>query len=396
MKNGPSTARVLLLHASVGMGHQRAAQALAQALVSAGADVAIADTLDYGRTAFRRVYRDLYLRVAERAPSLWSEFYTRTDRAPMLFSPTEAARRWGTALGVRELPQLIAQTQPDAVICTHFLPLEVLAPLRQWGGPPIYAAVTDYRAHHFWAIRDVDGYFVPTLATQQQLAVAGVPRARIHVTGIPIDPAINLPAAPGVRQTLGVSPQVPLVLINGSGIVAARVRAIVRQTLALRVPLVVLVAVGRNRALATALADLHSTDWATLHVLGPQPSLDPLIAASDIVVGKPGGLTVSEVLARGVPLLLVTPAPGQEHANARYVEQIGAGQCHTTAAGMAQAIAALVLDEPRRKAMAAAAKHAGRPAAAHTIAAHVLGTVERGHMFGWPHGEVAPLARAVQ
>jgi processive 1,2-diacylglycerol beta-glucosyltransferase len=163
----------------------------------------------------------------------------------------------------------------------------------------------------------VDGYFVPTRATQEQLIAAGVPRARIAVTGIPIDPAINLPAVPGVRQALGVSPHVPLVLINGSGIVAARVRAIVRETLALRVPLTLLVAVGRNRALATALAELHSTDWATLHVLGLQPSLDPLIAASDIVVDKPGGLTVSEVLARGVPLLLVTPAPGQEDANAR-------------------------------------------------------------------------------
>ncbi len=93
MRNGRSKARVLLLHASVGMGHQRAAEALAQALRHAGADVVIADTLDYGRSAFRRVYRDLYLRVAERAPSLWSEFYTRTDRAPMLFSAMGAARR---------------------------------------------------------------------------------------------------------------------------------------------------------------------------------------------------------------------------------------------------------------------------------------------------------------
>jgi processive 1,2-diacylglycerol beta-glucosyltransferase len=174
------------------------------------------------------------------------------------------------------------------------------------------------------------------------------------------------------------------------------VRAIVRETLALPMPLALLAAVGRNRALATALADLHSTDRATLHVLGPQPSLDPLIAASDIVVGKPGGLTVSEVMARGVPLLLVMPAPGQEHANARYVEHIGAGQCHTTAAGMTQAVAALLQDEPQRKAMAAAAKYAGRPAAAHSIAAHVLGDVERGNMFHWPHAEATESARTLQ
>ncbi len=90
------------------------------------------------------------------------------------------------------------------------------------------------------------------------------------------------------------------------------------------------------------------------------------------------------------------PAPGQEHANARYVEHIGAGQCHTTAAGMTQAIAALLQDEPRRKAMAAAAKYAGRPAAAHSIAAHVLGDVERGNMFHWPHAEATESARTLQ
>lgn len=371
--------RILLLHASVGMGHYRAARALQHAFLQTEGIVAqVEDTLHHARAVFRKAYAGSYLKMADSMPFFWSQFYTRTDRSMSLLNPVAGARLLGTALGVNGLPTLLDETRPDAIICTHFLPAEVLGPLRPYV-PPVYMVVTDYRAHHFWACPGVTGYFVPTEATRGQLVAAGVARSQVRVTGIPIDPAQSSAGSQAARQQLGLAPHQPVVLLNGSGMAAKRVGAIAEALLARQMPGTLLIATGRNRELARRLADLPCADPATVRVLGPQPSLDPLIAASDLVVGKAGGLTVSEVLSHGVPMIVPTPVPGQEQWNAAYIAQGGAAVCHDTTAGVAQAVISLLHDHPQRRAMADAARRLGRPSAALTIAEHVLSDLRYGY-----------------
>lgn len=368
--------RLLLLHAAVGMGHLRAATALAGALERApDVEAIVHDTLDHSAAAFRHFYAGLYLGIAGRVPSFWSSFYRHTDQPPLPWDVVDAARRWSTAAGVRGLTALVRRTNADAVVATHFLPLEVLAPLRLRGdAPPLYCVVTDYRAHQFWAIDGVDGYFVPTAQAAEQLAAAGVEPRRIRVTGIPIDPSIGTPVDTGrLRRTLDLRRDTPVVLLNGSGIVTQRVRAIAEELLARGMPGSLVITAGRNRRLLDALSGLRATPLTDLRVLGPQPILDPLIAASDVVIGKAGGLTVSEVLARGVPLVIPTPVPGQEQANAEHVVSGGAGLCCSSPAGVADAVFELLHAPERRARMSAAAASLGRPLAARHIAAGLLG-----------------------
>lgn len=368
--------RILLLQASIGMGHYRAATALAHAFeATAGITARVEDTLDHAHSLFGQVYAGSYLSIADRIPACWSWFYQQTDRPPSLLSIVAGVRALSTALGVHGLPALIEQSRPDAIICTHFLPVEVLGPLRLQGLlPPLYCVVTDYRAHHFWACEGVDGYFVPTVTTANQLVDAGIPCTHVHITGIPIHPEVaKLVDHAAVRAALGLPSADRVVLLNGSGIAVARVRAIVQELLSREIPGTLVVAAGRNCKLMAALTDLQGTARMAVRVLGPQPTLDPLIATSDLIVGKAGGLTVSEVLARGVPLIIPTPVPGQEQANADHVVGSGAGLCRDSAAGVADAVAALLGDDARRRAMAAAARSIGRPTAAATIAARVLG-----------------------
>jgi processive 1,2-diacylglycerol beta-glucosyltransferase len=136
------------------------------------------------------------------------------------------------------------------------------------------------------------------------------------------------------------------------------------------------VATGRNLELAARMGDIEQATGGALRVLGPQPSLDPLIIASDLVISKAGGLTVSEVLARGVPLLMPTPLAGQERWNADYVIGAGAGLGYDTTRELAAAAADLLADPARRVAMGAAARAVARPAAAQSIAARVLADIE--------------------
>ncbi|GAC1648868.1 MAG: glycosyltransferase [Herpetosiphon sp.] len=379
--------KILLLHASVGMGHHRAAVAIARGLEKVpGTVVEIQDTLDHSRSLFRSAYAGSYLGIADHAPSVWSHFYERTDRPFPFLGLVNGLRSFGTTVGVHGLEALLDRTQPDAIICTHFLPLEVLGPLRAAGLiPPLYGVLTDYRAHHFWACNGLDGYFVPTAETRDQLFAAGLTGTRVTVTGIPVDPAVSVPAdQSAAREGLKLATHRPVVLLNGSGIAPARVKAIATELLARELPGTLVVAAGRNRELIDVLEELRGNAMTELRVVGPQPSLDPLIVASDVVIGKAGGLTVSEVLARGVPMVVPTPVPGQEAWNADYIVQSGAGVCEATVEGVAATTIDLIRNRPRRRTMARAALQAGRPAAATAIATIVLSELGR------PSPAVAP------
>jgi processive 1,2-diacylglycerol beta-glucosyltransferase len=279
---------------------------------------------------------------------------------------------------VRGLSALLRHTQPDAIICTHFLPIEALVLMRR-PMPPIYCVLTDYHAHQFWACPGVARYFVPTEATRREIVAAGAAPERVYVSGIPIDPVINTPLdRDSARRQLGLMPAQPVVALLGSGLSAERVREITLALLAeLRcAPVTLVVATGRNHDLANRLRDIEQSSAGTLRVLGPQPSLDPLNVASDLVLSKAGGLTVSEVLARGVPLLLPTPLAGQERWNADYVIGAGAGLGYDTPRELAMAAADLLANPSQRAAMSAMARAIARPAAAQSIAARVLADVE--------------------
>jgi processive 1,2-diacylglycerol beta-glucosyltransferase len=365
--------RILLLHVSVGMGHQRAAAALSRALEqSPGTVTHVEDTLQYARAPFRRGYAGLYLGIANRVPALWSAFYAYTNRPPLAYALVASVRALSTGLGVRGLPDLLARARPDAIICTHFLPLEALARLRREALPPVYCVLTDYHAHRFWARPGVQRYFAPTRETRAQLVAAGIEPARVRVTGIPVDPALAAPLEQAAaRAMLGLPTHGPLVSLVASGLRVARVREIAIALLERQPGGTLVVAAGRNQAVLAALDHLPA-GRVELCTLGPQPSLDPLFAASDLVVGKAGGLTVSEVLARGVPLIIPTPVAGQEQWNAEHVARSGAGLCRATAPAVAQAASDLLAEPARLRAMAQAARAAGRPVAAAMIAAQVL------------------------
>jgi processive 1,2-diacylglycerol beta-glucosyltransferase len=150
--------------------------------------------------------------------------------------------------------------------------------------------------------------------------------------------------------------------------------------LARPVPITLVVAAGRNRDLMASLGDQTPGADSRLHVLGPQPSLAPLLATSDLLISKAGGLTISEALATGVPLIIPTAQlMGQERWNAAYVIDSGAGIGCESVAAVAQAIHGLLAAPARMAAMRAAARALGRPDAAAAIAAQVLADLDRRH-----------------
>ncbi|MFL5802745.1 MAG: MGDG synthase family glycosyltransferase [Roseiflexaceae bacterium] len=375
--------RVLILHASVGTGHERAAIALAAAFArKQESEVRVEDTLDYGSQFFRQAYSRSYTDLSERSPLLWRIFYETTDASgPELIEMTNRLRGLVERLAITRLERFVHTFAPAAIVCTHFLPVELLLRLKNQGQlpQPIYCVVTDFFAHSFWVTPGIDGYFVGSEMTRDLLAARGVVPAIINVSGIPVDPEIAEPKEMlQMRAQHGFPRNEPLIALFGGGLNVERVRSMVEGILAIDIPGTLAVVAGRNEALADAIAGLDDRSALRLRALGYINYVDDLVAASDIVITKAGGLIVSETLARGTPMLVIDPIPGQEEWNADHVVSAGAGIQLRMAEAVPNAVRQLLAHPERLTVLRAGAQEAGRPRAALDIAEYVLRDLRAG------------------
>jgi processive 1,2-diacylglycerol beta-glucosyltransferase len=375
--------RVLLLHASVGTGHKRAAEALATAFQRRQpGEVRVEDVLDHTPLLFRVAYARSYLQLTDRAPLVWGYFYTQTNADPNLAEFTNNVRKLVEGIGTNGLKDVLRSFQPDVIICTHFLPMELLVRYKRNAQlpQPIYCVVTDFAAHTFWTYTEIDGYFVADEQTREQLITRGVAPSLITVSGIPVDPSITTPKD---RVTLRQQHDLPveghIVTLFGGGVDNDHVRLIVQGLRRSQVEATLIVVAGRNHTLVESLADLGSTPRLRIVVHGFIGYVDDLIVASDLVITKAGGLIVSEVLARGVPLVVIDPIPGQEEWNADFVVSSGSGVQLRMSESVPATVERLLASPQQLDEMRAAARHVGRPRAAADIAEDVIAHLGREH-----------------
>jgi processive 1,2-diacylglycerol beta-glucosyltransferase len=368
-------ARVLILHASCGGGHRAAARALATAFtgLDPSTEVSVVDALDGMSAGFRKIYRGAFDVAVSRLPLVYAAFF-RASKNLDLYRGFRAARRVSSWLSAKRLAAAIRRARPDAIVCTHFLPLDVSLREKRRGRieAPVYGVVTDYTAHGLWRQRDADLTFAPPGRAVNELFAGGVPGSRIVATGIPIDPAFGFAYDPlEARRRVGLPLDRPVVVLlaggSGHGPLAA-VAEEVSRALGQQAELVVVC--GKNDALLASLGRLRLPGSVRLH--GFVEEIRPLLQAATVVVTKPGGLTTSECLALGKPLVFYTAAPGQESANARYVVERGAAVDGGTPAGAALAACRLVADAAARERLARRALGIARPEAARAIAESIL------------------------
>ena len=372
--------RLLILSASAGHGHVRAAQALeatARTLPRPPDRVEHVDALAHVAGGFRRVYSDLYGHLVDRHPGLWSYLHQKTDTTPH-DATSQRLRRAVERLSSGKLMRVIRAARPDAIVCTHFLPAELLMREtdRQRIACPVWLQVTDYDLHNMWLVPGMAGYFAATDEVAHRMRVRGLPPERIHVSGIPVAPAFARPQAPELdraacRSALGLAVGKPVVLIVSSGHGVGDLPTIARSVLAAG-DLQVIVVAGRNEAARGPLDALAREHDGRLLSLGFTDIMHTLMAAADLVVTKPGGLTVSECLALGRPMLLVAPIPGQEEHNAGFLMEQGAAWLAYDGIGLAYKVARLLSEPMQLAAMAAHSRRLGRPDAAEAVLAEVL------------------------
>jgi processive 1,2-diacylglycerol beta-glucosyltransferase len=380
---GTTMERILILHASVGGGHKSAAQALAEAFArNPERVVRVEDALDYGNALFREAYTRSYLQLSDKAPLLWKLFYESADTDDRdLAIASSRLRGLVERPLVSKLDALVRTFAPDAIVCTHPLPVEVLEDLKLQGSlrTPIYCVITDFVAHSMWLNSAVDRYFLASTPTRQELIARGVAPSMLHVTGIPVTLEISVPKpAAEMRARHSLPADEPVVTLFGGGLDVRRVRLMVERLLEIPLSGELLVVAGRSEALDSALADLGDGPQMRLRKLGFINYVDDLVAASDLVITKAGGLIVSEVLARGAPMIIIDPIPGQEEWNADVVAGSGAGIQLRMPESVPYAALDLLSQPERLPVMRDQARRVGRPQAAIEIADYIMQALRSG------------------
>ncbi len=372
----PSGPRIAILHATAGSGHKRAAQALAGAIerLAPGAVVREVDTLVFASRFYRSTYAATYNTIAAKAPKLWGALYHSWAQA-RVNRGTAPVRLALDRLNLRRLVRVVDRDRPDAVVCTHFLPVEALSHVRGAGrlGVPLYCVITDFAAHPFWAFPHVDRYFVASDQVADELSGLGVARDRIEVSGIPVDlrfaETVGRAAA---RQHLDLDPQRPMVLVMGGGSGVGPLGELAERLIGIAGNPHVIVVCGTNASLRLQLERLSEARPERLRVMGFTDDIDLLLEACDIVVSKAGGLTCSEALVKRAPLVVFKPTPGQEVRNVEYLETAGAA-VHADTVEQVEATVTRWLAHPDvREQVRQAAGRIARPRAAEAIARQVL------------------------
>lgn len=382
-EDGPPP-RILILSAAVGSGHLRAAEAIECALKQVRPDAILekADVLALSTAPFRHCYGQMYLELIRFAPAFLGQIYNAMDKP----TPPDRSDYWYRLrvslerMSMRPLLNLLRSQPWDLVINTFFLPGEIVASLRRDGhfAAPQVMVVTDFETHGNWVCEPCERYFTATDEAAAYLQCFGVPPGRAITTGIPIHPVFTEPkdrSACLARQGLKGDRPVLLLLAGGHG--ASPLEDPYHALLEIQRPVDVVVVCGHNEEAARRLARLPVPPRHRCKVLGYTHDMDELLVAADLVVTKPGGLTVSEALARGAGLVLINPIPGQEERNSDYLLENGAAIKINHLPTLAHKLAALLDDRDRLTRLRAAARRLARPRAAFDIAEESLAVLHQ-------------------
>ncbi len=360
----------------------RAAEAIERAFIETGAAAEIrhVDTLQYTNKLFRTLYSKAYIDMVNKAPDVLGWLYDQFDKPWQ----NERRRLAFDKLNTRAFVKLLEQEQPDITICTHFLPAEIISWLKAKERLSTQQAivVTDFDVHAMWLCHHYEHYFVALDETRAHLEHLGIAAPKITVSGIPIDPVFTrLKDKREMRAKHGLAPERTTILVSAGGFGVGPIQHLMSSLLELKHPAQVIAICGRNAEMKaeieTVTSQIPASHPVAFKVVGYTTEMDEYMAAADILLGKPGGLTTSEALASGLLFVIVNPIPGQEERNSDHLLEEGVAIRCNNLPVLAFKIDRL-LDDPARVArMQENARRLARPRAAFDIVSRLLEVKDR-------------------
>jgi len=364
--------KFLVIHASLGAGHKRAAQALHEVLQNRGILADIRDLLDFLPGPMGPFYSKSYQFMIQDARWLWHFVYESANFPKSDYAP---ARSWTQKWQFERLKKFLREQKFTHILSTHFTPSALLTDWREASqlNAEVYSVVTDYIAHRMWKRTGLDGYFVPTEEVASQLLLGGIAPDKIAITGIPISAAFSSDLnRADARSTWSPNPDDSIVLILCSALNLSKTMRLLEEVSQVSGKCRFLVSTGHDQEKELKVRNRFAGD-PRFTIFGFSNRIAEMMKASDLLISKPGGLIVSEALAIGLPQILFSPIPGQEEANAEYAVHHGAAVCIKEEPGaFTRILTELLGNSERLQSMTAAAQKIGKPRAAANIIDSIL------------------------
>lgn len=352
--------KVLFLTVSAGGGHNKAAQNIINYIEANYDNVQciIMDTLREINPLVDKVVIGSYLGTLKTSPKLYGKLFNITDHTN---SFSDLSRQLNKILSIR-LNKLIKNMDPDVIVCTHPFPLEMLSILKGKHKVtiPVIAIITDFGIHSYWIYPYIDKYIIAHESLSYDAQQKGVDAPKILPLGLPVSEMFSKPYNKEVYlETLGLKNK-PTILIMGGSLGFGNIENVFEILLTSLTGYQIVAICGKNLKLYNNLK-IYESQNSNVKIIGYTDRIALYMAASDILLTKPGGMTISEALNIGIPLALISPIPGQEERNARFLLNHGAAIALNADDNFTSTLKQLLDNPVRLKTMKEMAKSLSKP-----------------------------------
>ncbi len=312
--------RILFISAPVGAGHIRAAKAVSMALSKNNEQIEtkIANVFDFFNPFIGKMILKIYLKILKIFPGLYGMAYSWGNESSLAL----AGRKIISGYLAGKMEKYIKDYNPAMIVCTHATPAGLVAHLIKKNKLqiPVLAVVTDFVVHRLWIYPEIGHYTVANEHMRDFLIKHGMKASGIEVMGIPVDEKFSMMTdKQGILNELQFNANSKTVLIIGGGTGILPMDDIVTCCENSDILLQIIVVTGNNNSIYNKLTAMAPTLRNKVKVLGYVDNVNELMSVADLIISKPGGMTVAEALCQGVPMIIYRPIPGQEEANTNYL-----------------------------------------------------------------------------
>jgi len=315
--------KVLLISLSAGSGHVRAAAAIKNEAFLNYPELAVEhiEMTDYVNRSLKKTIIKSYDLMAQKIPELYGFFYKKTD-TPKISKYVKRISNFFNQFNCGKFFKYIKDYNPDYILCTHFLPVYALLSLQKKNHlkAQISLLTTDYYSHDLQIIKNIDHYFVSHEKISYHLTESGIKPSHITISGVPVDPIFyQAKSLEELKKSYQLTPEKFNILLLSGGKGLVDIGNIIKTLLNYKKPLHIIAITGRNKKLEEELNKLTVTAPMSFQIIGWTDKIDEYMRIADVIISKPGGLTTTECIVLSKPLIAISPIPGQEEYNARFI-----------------------------------------------------------------------------
>ena len=354
---------VLFLTVSTGRGHTSCAKAMEKSVKNAGMNTYSLDVFGYSHKFLEKAVSEIYLFASGKTPKLYGKYYDREDYGKGNF--VNVVSKFNMAIK-NKIERFILENNIDVVVCTHLFAGQLMTMIKENVNTYNIGVVTDYTIHPKWETTDLDCYVIADKLLIPLAVKKGIGEEKLLPIGIPVDEKFSKKGdKTETKKKLGFDDK-PLLFVMMGSMGYGNIIQIAQELDSAQGDFNIAIVCGNNE---DAYEELTQMKYAhTVKIYGFVNNVDEFMDAAECIITKPGGLSVTESLAKKLPMIYMDPIPGQEERNIEFLVNYGVGLGVSSVHTMSVAVSMFFGDEIRRKEIQDAVKRLSKPDAAENLA----------------------------